>query len=54
MMDNIEDVIPGEPSCETRDPAIFHAVALGPGSPLCVGRDDRCGRSGCNGNRGGC
>jgi hypothetical protein len=52
-MGHIEDVIPGEPSCETRDPAIFYgAGALGPGSPLRVGRDDREGCLSRNDDRG--
>ena len=36
-------VIPGEPSCETRDPGLTSAsalAALGPGAPLRFGRDD--------------
>ncbi len=36
-------VIPGEPTCETPDPAfggILSWVVLGPGSPLRFGRDD--------------
>lgn len=38
-MGHIEDVIPGEPSCETRDPVTF----LGPGSPLRFAHDDKVG-----------
>ena len=35
-------VIPGEPTCETRDPApSVVSVRLGPGSPLRFGRDDK-------------
>ncbi|WP_045834687.1 hypothetical protein [Hyphomicrobium sp. 99] len=39
-------VIPGEPSCETREPLVeCNLAVLGPGSPLRSGRDDK-GRAG--------
>ena len=45
-MGRLTDIIPGEPSCETRDPALSsRTVALGPGSsarlPRTYGRDDK-------------